>query len=68
LIGNSFIGQKDPARRLVGHVDPRMLERHSHVRVAVADKAMESMDTRPTCNDPLQNPLQSTQMTPGLLQ
>jgi hypothetical protein len=55
---NSDIGQRDPVRRLVGHVDPRMLERRSHVRVAVVDKAMATMDTRPTCNDPLQGPLQ----------
>ena len=55
---NSDIGQRDSVRRLEGHVDPRMLERRSHARVAVVDKAMETMDTRPTCNDPLQDPLQ----------
>ena len=45
---------------LVGHVDPRMLQRYSHIRVTVADKAMEAMDTPPTRSDPLQGPLQIT--------
>ena len=67
LLENPLVAE-ETVRRLVGHVDPRMLERYSHVRVAVVDKAMESMDTRPTCSDPLQNPLQITQAAPDLLQ
>ena len=29
-----------------------MLQRYSHIRVTVADKAMEAMDTPPRCSDP----------------
>ena len=58
---------EETVRRLVGHVDPRMLQRYSHIRVTVADKAMEAMDTPPTCSDPRQNPLQITHPSSQLL-
>jgi hypothetical protein len=67
LLEQSRIAE-ETVRRLIGHLDPRMLQRYSHIRETVADKAMEAMDTSPTCSDPLQNPLQITQAAPDLLQ
>jgi hypothetical protein len=45
-----------------------MLQRYSHIRVTVADKAMEAMDTPPRCSDPIQNPLQIGHQSSQLLQ
>jgi integrase len=67
LLENPLVAE-ETVRRLVGHVDPRMLQRYSHIRVTVADKAMEAMDTPPRCSDPLQNPLQITHPSSPLLQ
>ena len=67
LLENPLVAE-ETVRRLVGHVDSRMLQRYSHIRVTVADKAMEAMDTSPTCSDPLQNPLQITHPSSPLLQ
>ena len=70
--GRKYEGSLCPSGALsvdvVGHVDPWMLQRHSHIRPTVADKAMEAMDTPPTCSDPLQNPLQFTPQSSPLLQ
>ena len=43
-------------------------QRYSPICVSVAGKAMEAMDTPPTCSDPLQNPLQITHPSSPLLQ
>ena len=67
LLENPLVAE-ETVRRLVGHVDSRMLQRYSHIRVTVADKAMEAIDTPPTCSAPLQNPLQITHQSSPLRQ
>jgi hypothetical protein len=67
ILENPLVAE-ETVRRLVGHVDLRMLQRCSHIRVTLADKTMEAMDTPPTCSDPPQSPRQITLPSSPLLQ